>query len=192
MKNNKLNFLIAAGLILMAASARIINHEMHLYNLAPVAALGLFSGAVIKDKRYAFVFAILAQFIGDVYIGLFTPWQGFYGIEQVLVYAALILVTVLGSRMGKPSALKVFGYTIAGSTIFFLISNFGIWLSIQLGGIDILHYGKGFTGLMNTYIAAIPFFRNTLLGDMAGAVLLFGAYALLQKALSGKMQKAEA
>ncbi len=192
MKNNKLNILIAIGLILMAGIARIVNHEMHLYNFAPICALGLFSGAVIKDKRIALLLPILAQLMGDVYISLFTQWQGFYGIEQVCVYASLLLVTVMGARMAQPKAVNVFGYTLAGAVVFFLLSNFGVFLAMSFGKVDLYHYGTGFTGLVNTYVAAIPFFKNTLIGEFSGSILLFGAYSLLQSAMTTKAQKAHA
>lgn len=193
MKNNKLNILLAAGLIIMAGAARIVNHEMHLYNFAPVCALGLFGGAVIKDKRFAFLLPLLAQLMGDVYISLFTPWSGFYGVEQVCVYASLLLVTIMGTAMGQPKALKVLGYTLAGATVFFIVSNFGTWLNLQFfGKADLYGYGTGFKGLVNTYVAAIPFFKNTLAGEFSGSILLFGAYYLLQQATVSKMQKANA
>jgi len=190
MKNNKTSILLATGLILMAGAARIMNHEMHLYNLAPVGALGLFSGAVLKDKRYAYLLPMLALLIGDIYIQLFTSWQGFYGISQLCVYVAMMVVTLLGTKMGQPRSLKVMGYSIAGSVIFFLISNFGVWLNIELSHVDPMHYGRGFGGLITTYVMGIPFFKYTFAGDLAGSVILFGAYYLLQQAFSNKLQKA--
>jgi len=192
MRNKQLNIIIAAGLILMAGIARIVNHEMHLYNFAPVCALGLFSGAIIKDKRWAFLFPVLAQLLGDTYIALFTQWQGFYGIEQVCVYASLLLVTAMGIGMGQPKALRVLGYTLGGAVVFFLLSNFGVWLSMEFGKVDLYHYGKGFTGLVNTYVAALPFFKNTLIGELSGSVLLFGAYQLLQMSTMRRVQKVQA
>ncbi len=192
MKNNRLNILIAVGLILMAGVARIVNHEMHLYNFAPVCALGLFSGAIIKDKRIALLLPILAQLMGDVYISLFTQWQGFYGIEQVCVYASLLLVTLMGSGIGQPKALKVLGFTLGSAVLFFALSNFGVWLSIEFGKVDLYGYGKGFTGFVATYAAAIPFFKNTLIGEFSGSILLFGAYYLLQLAVTRKAIAAKA
>ncbi len=191
MKNNKLNFLIAAGLIVMAGVARIVNHELHLYNFAPLCALGLFSGAVIKDKRIAILLPVLAQLMGDLYISIFTTWQGFYGIEQVFVYAALLLVTFMGSTMREPKAIKVLGYTVGGAVLFFILSNFGVWVAMETGKADLYNYGTGFTGLVNTYVAAIPFFKNTLLGELSGSIMLFGAYYLLQVAVISKAQKAK-
>ena len=184
MKQNHTNILLAAGLILMITVARIINAEMHLYNFVPIVALGLFSGAVVKEKRYAFLFAILAQLCADVYFELFTDTKGFYGISQIFTYVGLVAVTVLGVYMKQPKALKVFGFTIAASVVFFLISNLG-------------HYVQGWNGygasaFVKTYVDAIPFFKNSLVGDMAGSVLLFGAYYLLQQAVGAKMVKSKA
>lgn len=192
MKNNHTNIIIAIALILMAAVSRILNHEMQWYNLAPVGALGLFCGNVIKDKKYAFLFAILAQFIGDVYLELFTSWPGFYGIDQAFVYASLILITLMGIYMKQPKAWKVLGFSFAASVVFFVVSNLGVWAAIELGKTDINNYGNGFTGLINTYVAAIPFFKNTLISTVAGSIILFGAYYLLQLSLNNKIQKARA
>jgi len=185
MKNNKTNILLAAGLILMAGAARIMNHEMHLYNLAPVGALGLFSGAVLKDKRFAYLLPLLALLIGDIYIQIFTTWAGFYGISQIFVYAAMMLVTFMGTKMGQPRSYKVLGFSVASSVVFFVVSNFGVWLD------PVMPYSKNLSGLTTTYIMGIPFFKYTLAGDLAGSVVLFGAYYLLQIALAGKLQKAK-
>jgi hypothetical protein len=184
MKRDYTNILLAGGLILMATAARIMNAEMHLYNFVPIAALGLFAGAVVKDKRYSFLLAILAQFSADLYFELFTDVKGFYGVSQLFTYAALVAVTVLGFYVKQPKALKVLGFTIAASVIFFLVSNLG-------------HFVQGWNGytsagFVKTYVDAIPFFKNSLIGDMAGSVILFGAYYLLQQALTAKLTKAKA
>lgn len=193
MKNKQLHILIAIGLIVMAGAARIINNQMHLYNLAPVGALGLFAGAVIKDKRLAILLPLLAQLLGDAYFALFTNVQGFYAIEQQgFVYLGLLAVTCLGMTMGQPKALKVLGYAVAGSMVFFILSNFGIWVSLEMGKPDLFGYGTGWNGLVTTYVKAIPFYKNTLASDLVGAVVLFGAYFLLQQALVSKAHKAQA
>lgn len=186
MKSNKTSIFLATGLILMAGAARIMNHEMQLYNLAPVGALGLFSGAVLKDKRYAYLLPMLALLIGDLYIQFFTSWAGFYGISQIFVYAAMMLVTFLGTKMGQPRSYKVLGFSVAGSLLFFLVSNFGVWLD------PVMPYSKDLSGLTTTYIMGIPFFKYTFAGDLAGSIVLFGAYYLLQLAFLNKMQKAKA
>lgn len=182
MKHSYTHILIAAGLILLAAVTRVIGAETHLYNFAPVAALGLFSGAVVKDKRYAFLFALLGQLLADTYFQLFTSVQGFYGISQLFTYAALVGATVLGTQMSNIKAGRVLGFTLGASVLFFIVSNFGVWASG--------YYGFSFSGLTACYAAAIPFFKNTLLGDLTGSTVLFGAYFLLQRSFAPKLGKA--
>jgi hypothetical protein len=187
MKNQHINILIAVGLILMAATARIVNQELHLYNLAPVAAIGLFGGAMIRNRAIAFLMPLLALLISDVYIELFpvnSQQRGFYGLEQVFVYGGMLLVTLLGLTMKKPTTARVLGMSLTGSAIFFIVSNLGSFASGM--------YGYSFSGLTTTFVMAIPFFKNTLLGDLAGATVLFGSYYLLQQAVTQRLEKARA
>lgn len=190
MKNNRTNILLAAGLILLAVVVRIVNYELHIYNLAPVAALGLFSGSILKNKRIAYLLPLLAMFVSDAYIQLFTPMQGFYDISQFFVYGAMAIITFMGTTMKNNNAIRVAGYSIAGSAIFFVLSNFGTYLT----GL----WGYGFEGLTTTYLMALPFytkegtsfFANTFIGDLVFSGLLFGAYAVLKQAISGKVARA--
>lgn len=184
MKNNHTNILIAAALILMATTARIINAELHLYNFVPVAALGLFAGAVVKDRKYAFALAIFSQLCADAYFEMFTSTQGFYGRSQIFVYLGLVAATSLGFLIKRVKFMNVLAGTLAASVAFFLLSNLGYYAE----GWN----GYAFGGLTKTYIDAIPFFKNSLIGDLAGSTLLFGGYYLLQQALGGKMVKAKA
>ncbi|HQE11398.1 MAG TPA: hypothetical protein PLQ78_01480 [Flavipsychrobacter sp.] len=192
MKNNRNSFILTIIFILVAAISRIISHEMQWFNLAPIAAVGLFAGAVLSDKKYAFLFAILAQLLGDVYLELFTSWPGFYGIDQAFVYLALIAVTILGFGMKQQKALSILGFSVSAAVLFFVVSNFGVWVAIQTGKADVFGYGTGVAGLINTYIAAIPFFKNTLISTVAGSAILFGAYHLLQNGMATKFQKSNA
>jgi hypothetical protein len=182
MKRNQINIILGVSLILIAAIARIANREMHLYNLAPVAAVGLFSGAILKDKRFAYIMPLLAMFVADLYFELFTRVNGFYGLEQIINYGALMAVTALGTKMGQPKALKILGLSLAGSVVFFLISNFGSFLTGM--------YGKGFNALVTTYTMAIPFFKNTVVSDLLGNAVLFGLYFIAMRSFSVKTEKA--
>ena len=86
--------------------------------------------------------------------------------------------TALGFGLKSRNVLRIGGFTIAGSVVFFIISNFG----------HFAHGWNGYTlsGLAKTYIDAIPFFRNSLAGDVMGSALLFGAYHLLEQAFASK------
>lgn len=183
MKHNYTNIFIAAVLVLIATSTRIMNQQMHLWNFAPLVAIGLFSGSVIKDRRMAFLVPLLGQFVADVYFQLFTNTPGFYGVSQIFTYAGLLGAAYLGMLMAKPKAINVLVYTFSASTLFFIVSNLGVWLEGSI-------YSKNFAGLINCYVSAVPFFKNAIAGDMLGSVLFFGTYFLVQSALSSKIQKA--
>ena len=182
MKQNQKNILIAAVLIVFVAIIRIVSREMHLFNIAPIGALALFSGAIIKDKRISFATPLIAMLLGDLFFQYFTSISGFYGTEQFFVYGAVALVTILGTFMGKVNAIKVAGFTITGSFLFFAISNFGSFLSGM--------WGTGFNGLVTTYTMALPFYEKTIAGDIIGSLLFFGVYFLAQRATVKSTQQA--
>lgn len=168
----------------MMAAARVVNHEMKMFNFVPMAALGFFAATVIKDKKYAFLLPVMGQLLADICFALFTREQGFYGISQIFTYVALVGATSLGFLVKKANALNILGGTLAASVVFFLVSNLG-------------YFAQGWNGysasaFVKTYKDALPFFRNSLLGDLLGSTLLFGGYFLLQRALTGKMAKSKA
>lgn len=181
-ENNNFRVLsLCAGLILVAVVSRILNAEMHWYNFGPLVAISLFSGAVLKNKSYAYLLPLAAYFISDVYLQL-VHQNGFYGISQFFVYGAMILVVALGSLMKKVQALNVLGFTVGGSLLFWTISNLGVFFSG--------YYGLNLQGLINTYLAAIPFYQkdgvstglffNAIVGDLIFSGALFGIYALVK------------
>jgi len=184
MKRNNINIIIAVSLIVLAVIARIVNSGMHLHNYVPIAAIGLFSGSVIKDRRLlAFFVPLAGQFIADLYFQLFTNTPGFYP-GEFFNYAAIGAAAGLGMLMKQPKPASIVAYLFGASLTFFIISNFGFFL----GGWN----GYSFAGLGKTYIDAIPFFKNTLIGDMLGGIAMFGGYFITQMLVEKNMQKAKA
>src|SRR5688572_3426489 len=122
-KNNTRIILLCTALILVASFSRILNAEMQWYHFAPLVAISLFSGSTLKSKSYAYILPLAAYFVSDLYMQL-AHGNGFYGISQFFVYGAMVLVVLLGSFMNKLNTLKILGYTIGGSLLFWLISNF--------------------------------------------------------------------
>lgn len=173
MKPQRTNLLLAVLLILSTAAFRIANAEFGFWNFAPVAALGLFSGAVVGNKRLAFFFTLAAQLLSDLYFQFFTDVPGFYGVSQIFTYAGMAAVTALGMWMQNRKAATVAGFALGGSLLFFVVSNLGVWL----GG----YYGVTSAGLMKTFAMAVPFYNGTLVGDVLFSALLFGGYALAQR-----------
>jgi hypothetical protein len=159
---------LALVLILLAAALRIAPHP---WNFTPVGAMALFSGAVLKDRRFAFFFPLLALFAGDLFVG-------FYKLSVMLVVYASFLLSVLIGRwvQNHRSLVRISGATLLGTIQFFLVTNFAVWQF--LGG-----YPHNAFGLLTCYIAGIPLFWNTLGGDALYAALLFGGYALAERFL---------
>jgi hypothetical protein len=148
-------------LIMLAALSRLVPHPP---NFTPIGALGLFAGAYIAMRRYWLV-PLAALLISDLLIGFYHP------VTMVSVYLAFIICTVVGRKvlLEKCSVLRVGATSLSASVIFFVLSNFGDWLS----GIN---YPVTWEGLVTCYVMAIPFFGNTVLGDLFYVGLLFGTY----------------
>ena len=129
--------------------------------------MALFGGAYFSDRRVAFIVPFLALLLSDVLIGLHDT--------MVYVYAGFALTVVIGVWIGqKLNISRIAIAVLVASGLFFVITNFGAWVTSGL-------YPMTAEGLLQAYIAAIPFFQNSLLGNLVFTALLFGGYALLQK-----------
>jgi hypothetical protein len=180
--NNKL-LVSAILLIVFAAFTRLFPHYP---NFTAVGAIALFGGSVIKDKKLAFLLPLAALFLSDVCLHLFTNVKGFYGIEQIFVYAAFMLITLLATFISKLKVSNIAFAAVWSGLLFFIISNFGVWL---LG----TFYPKTIGGLAASYWAAIPFYNgefwgsfllNTIVGNLFYCAILFGLYAIISRQIS--------
>jgi uncharacterized protein DUF6580 len=156
--------LLALGIIALAAALRIAPHP---WNFTPVGAVALFSGAVIKNRRLAFLVPLLALFLGDIFIG-------FHKLMPI-VYASFLLSVAIGFWLrDRRTAGRISAATLLGAIQFFLVTNFAVW---AFG----LSYPRTSAGLVACYAAGVPFFWNTLAGDAVYAVLFFGTFALAER-----------
>src|SRR5260370_38790310 len=150
--------------IVLVAVLRIVPHP---WNLAPVGAMALLSGAMVRDRRLAFVFPLLALFSGDVFIG-------FHKLMPV-VYASFLVSVLIGRGLqNRRTLIRVAGATLLGAVQFFVVTNFGVW---AVGDF----YPRTLAGLAACYAAGIPFFWNTLAGDAFYVGILFGSFALAER-----------
>ena len=133
---------IVLVIIIFGILARLIPHPP---NFSPVTAIALFSGLNFKNKKFAFLIPILILFISDLLIGI--------SMINIFVYSGFLLVVQLGSKIRSIRFLNI----ILASLIFFIISNFGVW---------IIGYPKTIDGLILCYTMAIPFFGYSLAGDL--------------------------
>jgi hypothetical protein len=156
--------LLAFVLIVLAAALRIAPHP---WNFTPVGATALFSGAVLRDRRLAFLFPLLALFVGDVVVG-------FHKLIPI-VYASFLVNVALGLWLSDQRTIaRISLATLLGAIQFFMVTNFAVWQF--LGGYP--HTGSG---LVACYLAGIPLFWNTLAGDAFYVTLLFGGFALAER-----------
>lgn len=156
--------LVLVIFILAAGAARLVPHPP---NFAPIGAMALFGGACFADKRWALAAPLLAMFLSDVVLG-------FHGLLPV-VYGSFALIVCLGFLLRRRRRLlPIAGAVLASSALFFILTNFGVW---ALGS----WYPKTWEGLMACYVAALPFLRNTLLGDAVYSAALFGGLALAER-----------
>ncbi len=183
MNNSKMtNIIIASVLILFAAFSRLIPHPM---NFAPIAAIALFAG-VYMDKKFAFILPITAMLLSDLFIGFYAGIEWVYGSFAVVALIGLWLKKRVENKSGAGKAGYIFGSTLVASILFFLFTNFGVWISGMM-------YEMSFSGLVQCYTMAIPFFRNSLGGDLFYSAALFGIYEAVTRlaGTSVKVQEAK-
>jgi hypothetical protein len=156
-----------AALVLMivaAAASRLVPHPP---NVASITAVALFGGAYFRDKRLALMIPLAALLLSDSILGFYRHME--------IVYGSFLLLVCLGFWLQrKRSVTRIAAATLASSVTFFIITNFGVWAFGSL-------YPKTAAGLATCYLAAIPFFQNTLVGDALYTLILFGGFAMAEK-----------
>lgn len=164
-KNMIDNRLIIIALIIFAILSRFAPHPL---NFTPIGALGLFAGAYIVDRR-VWLLPLCALLLSDIFVGFYEP------IAMLFVYLGFALSVFIGRFVlfEKRSTFRLGGAALISATLFFIVSNFGTWLTGAL-------YPVSFAGLIECYVMAIPFYGNTLMGDLFYVVLLFGLFETTQ------------
>lgn len=173
-KNLKLQTGLIIGMTLLAALSRLIPHPP---NFTPLGAMALFGAAYFSKKHLAFLIPLAAWWISDillnnlVYAKLYPEiYQGFSWMGNPVIYICLGLIVLIGwALLKKVNTVRVIGTATLAAVVFFLVTNFNSMLTSPL-------YTKDFNGLLESYIAGIPFFRNTLVGNLVYSAILFGIY----------------
>lgn len=163
----KNNTLLISAMIIAAVLCRLATNEMHLYNFSPIAIIALFAGANFKDKKFAFIVPVIAMLITDYFIGF---WHLMW-----VVYGCFALTTFLGFALRNNKRWYAVGSAaLFSSILFFLITNFAVFVGNPL-------YPQNLSGLMMSYAAGLPFFKNQIAGDLFYTSVLFGGYALIMR-----------
>ena len=163
-------------LVFLAALSRLLPHWP---NVTAVGGLALFSGARLR-KGWAFGVPLAAMAVSDLLLD-FGTGRPLVTPVRIAVYASFLAAVGLGRLLRARAGLARFvGVTLGASTLFFLVTNFAGWL----GGYPVLYLHTP-SGLLECYTAALPFFRNEVLGDFAWVGILFGLEALARRTVPG-------
>ncbi len=156
--------MLAISLILVGILLRFMPHAA---NFTPVAAIALFSGAYLK-RKYAIIVPLALMAISDIFIGMHNviifTWGGF-------VLAALIGTLIRNNK----SVARIAGTSLAASLVFFVVTNFGVWL---MGW-----YPQNLKGLVDCYVMALPFLRDFTVSTLIYSALFFFAYELIARSV---------
>ena len=151
---------VAIGLIVLGVVSRVVPHP---WNATPVTAIALFGGAYLS-KRASIVMPLAIVAMSDFLLG----WHH----TTPFTWGAFVLTAMLGWWVRRRASTgRIAGASLFGSIMFFLITNFGVWLPGDL-------YPRTMAGLWACYVAAVPFFRATLVGDLVFTAVFFGSFAL--------------
>lgn len=146
-----------AGLCLLA---RLVPHPP---NFTPVGAIALFAGATMSRRWVAFALPLGVMVLSDLVLGM-------HALAPV-VYLSMLGYAVIGRTVcSRPGAGRIVLGSLLGSSLFFVVTNLGCWMR---------SYDLTLAGLVKCYTAAIPFFGNTLAGDLTYSAVAFGASALV-------------
>lgn len=171
--DNKARLVALLTAIFAAAAMRLLPHPP---NFSPIAAMALFGGAYLPKRALAFAAPFGALIISDALLGGFYPGMN-------LVYLSFGLTVLIGWAVAKrKTVLTIAGAALASSVLFFILTNFGMWLFSGF-------YPLTWEGLVACYVAAIPFFQNTVAGDLFFTAILFGGFAVAERLVPALRQR---
>lgn len=156
-------FMIISGVV-----ARLLPHAP---NFTPIAGIALFGG-VYLGKKYGIIIPLAIMFVSDLFIGFHDT--------MLYVYGAFIVTGCLGIWLrNHKDAKHILGAAFVSSLLFFLITNFGVWAQ----GV----YARDISGLWQSYMMGLPFFKNTLMGDLFYTSVFFGSYEFVKAVIAGRL-----
>lgn len=160
-KNNIETYIAYGAIILSAIFMRLMPHAP---NVAPIAALALFSGVKVSGWK-SFLAPLIAMVISDFFLGFHATIP--------FVYGSFLLIVGIGYLLRKSVSPVTVGLgSLSGSILFFIITNFGAWITSSM-------YEKNINGLLRSYEMGLPFFRNTILGDLFFISVFFLGFRIL-------------
>lgn len=167
-----LGFIAGAGILRLLLTGNVPN-------ITPIAAMALFGGAYFQNKKLAFVLPLFVMFLTDMALEAAYQfgWREYSGFHSTMpfVYMGFLFTVLLGTFLKSDNvrALPLAGAGLLSSAVFFIVTNFGVWATAG-------YYPTTLDGLITCYVAAIPFFHYSVIGDLFFIALLFGGFAYLK------------
>ncbi len=160
--HESITLFISIGLVILGSSARLLPHPA---NFTPLAAIAIFGGLYLP-KKLAILVPLSAMLISDTIIGFYS-WK-----IMLVVYLSFALTGYVSTKI-HDSFRSILSVTLAGSILFYLSTNAAVWVFGTM-------YTHDFSGLLESYTMALPFFRNSLLGDLFYTGILVSLYSLVK------------
>lgn len=160
---NRQQIVLLSLVVIFAAALRLLFNHFEVWNFNPLVAVCLFAGVRFTDKKLAFIIPFAAMFVTDWIIGFHA--------QMFPVYLSYGLITLVGVLLSKRETIvNTLIASVFSSVLFFLLTNLVFWYT------DLKLYPNTLAGQIESYTAALPFYRNALVGDLTFTVVLFGAW----------------
>jgi hypothetical protein len=159
------DLLIVVCLVALDVAARLLPHVP---DFTPIVATALFAASVLRVRALALLVPTAGMMLGDAILGSYDSRM------MIIVYAALALpacAAFLPSRLRGPRLIAAL--LLSSSLTFFVVTNFAVWAFSPM-------YAPNAAGLFKCYVAALPFLRNMIAGDLFWGLALFGLHWLAQ------------
>jgi hypothetical protein len=171
-----IRFSIIILIVFVTSLSRLIPYvfeSLPFYNFSPIGAIGLFGAAHFANRKMAFIIPLIALWFSNLILNnvfLSSYFNGFTWFSNWSIYLIFAVIVAFGFFiLKKVTKIRVLVASLGASIIFFIVSNFLVWLNGSM-------YPQTIEGLITCYAAAIPFFWNTLAGDIFYSALLFGTF----------------
>lgn len=170
--NTSFNYLVIFSvLIVLGVVGRLLPHPP---NFTPMAAIALFAGFIFLKRYMAVIAVVVTMLLTDYFAFGYLSAEWFASKSMWVVYLALLFPIIFKNFLQKKLGFfRVAGAALASSTVFFIVTNFAVWAFSPM-------YAKTLEGLVLCYTMAIPFFQNTVAGDIIWSGVIFGTYFLLR------------
>lgn len=165
----RIKIISVLALIVFGVASRFLPH---MWNFTPLTAIALFASAYL-GLRYSVFVLVGIMLISDIFLG-FYQWQ-----TMIAVYSSFAVAGIIGVCIDKKKINNIFLGSIGSSLVFFFATNWSVWMFGTM-------YEHSLSGLMQSYMMAIPFFRNSLAGDLFYTGVLFGAVFVVNAYLARK------